>query len=165
MKKRSTSLRRQLLLPISPRSSITTSSTAQHIVTALREYVMTHCKEAKNLSTAPFHGLYFRFSTISMSLYGFHDHPRIRSDPSCYQIGNRLGLRRAYYKKTPWIIIKIIKINEKKVGILDAKILQKRGYMKVHLSYPTKDMSYASIGDDTVWPFESAGPIVGWSTW
>ena len=44
---------------------------------------------------------------------------------------------------------------------LEAKILKKRGYMKVHLSYPTKDMSYASIGDDTVWPFESAGPIVG----
>ena len=31
--------------------------------------------------------------------------------------------------------------------------------MKVHLSYPIKDMSYASLGDDTVWPFESIGPI------
>ena len=59
---------------------------------------------------------------------------------------------------------------QKKVGILtrprtisplEAKILQKRDYMKVHLSYPIKDMSYASIGDDTVWPFESTGPIVG----
>ena len=59
---------------------------------------------------------------------------------------------------------------EKKVGILTrlrtisllgAKILKIRGYMKVHLSYPIKDMSYASIGDDAAWPFESTGPTVG----
>ena len=84
----------------------------------------------------------------------------------CYKISNRLGLKRAYYQKTPQIVIKI----DKKVGILirprtisplEAKILEKRGYMKVHLSYPIKDMSYASIGDDTAWPFESTGPTVG----
>ena len=59
---------------------------------------------------------------------------------------------------------------QKKVGILtrprtisplEAKILQKRDYMKVHLSYPIKDMSYASVGDATAWPFESTGPTVG----
>ena len=45
--------------------------------------------------------------------------------------------------------------------LLEALISDKLGHMIHHLSYHIKDMSYASIGDDTVWPFESAGPIVG----
>ena len=62
----------------------------------------------------------------------------------------------------------------KKVGILkrpstiyllDARTVKKGGYMKVHLSYPIKDMSYASIADDRAWAFESTGPTVGWSNW
>ena len=126
----------------------------------------THCKEARNLNTAPFHGLYLRFSHISLSLYGFRDHPRMPSDSGCYKISNRLGLKRAYYQKTSRIVIEI----DKKSGNFDktqnylssgSQNTQKRGYMKVHLSYHIKDMSYASIGDDTVWPFESTGPIVG----
>ena len=68
---------------------------------------MTHCKEAWNLSTAPFHSLYFRFSHISLSLYGFRDHPRMPSNYGCYQISNRLSLNSVYYQKTPWIIIKM----------------------------------------------------------
>ena len=68
---------------------------------------MTHCKEAMNLSTAPFHGLYFRFYHISLSPYGFRDHLRMPSDIGCYHNSNRLGLNSFYYQKTPRIIIKI----------------------------------------------------------
>ena len=76
---------------------------------------MTHCKEARNLNTAPFHGLYLQFSHISLSLYGFRDHPRMPSDSGCYKISNRLGLKRAYYQKTPRIVIEI----DKKSGNFD----------------------------------------------
>ena len=73
----------------------------------LRIVHTTHCKEAWNLSTAPFHSLYFRFSHLSLSLYGFRDHPRMPSNYGCYQISNRLSLNSVYYQKTPWIIIKM----------------------------------------------------------
>ena len=61
----------------------------------------THCKEAWNLSTAPFHGLYFRFSHIYLSPYGFCDHLRMPSDSGCYHTSNRLGLNSIYYQKSP----------------------------------------------------------------
>ena len=51
------------------------------------------------------------------------------------------------------------------MDLLDAKIVKKGSYMKVHLSYPIKDMSYVSIGGDRAWPFESTGPTVGLLTW
>ena len=72
---------------------------------------MTHCKEARNLCTALFHGLYFQISYICLGLYGFRDHPRIQSDSGGPQMTSRLGLRSAYYQKPPQ---KIIKIDEKK---------------------------------------------------
>ena len=71
----------------------------------------THCKEAQNLRTALFHGLYFQISYICLGLYGFRDHPRIQSDSGGPQMTSRLGLRSAYYQKPPQ---KIIKIDEKK---------------------------------------------------
>ena len=133
-------------------------------------WVMTHCMEAWNLSTAPFHSLYFRFSHISLSLYGFRDHPRMPSNYGCYQISNRLSLNSVYYQKTPWIIIKMYEKKwefwqDSELSLFWAPKYSKRGYMKVHLSYPIKDMSYASIADDRAWPFESTGPTVGWSNW
>ena len=47
------------------------------------------------------------------------------------------------------------------MDLLDAKIVKKGSYMKVHLSFHIKDMSYASMGDDGACSFESTGPTVG----